>query len=69
MANHYRDRNLVKNPKPVRFDTYQQKFIEAAADWQGTNFSDMVRQLCEEAIDARLSAMLANEHNKQKESI
>lgn len=60
MANHYKDRNLVKQPKSIRFDAYQEQMIEAVANWEGTDFTSTVRELCEEAIEARIQAILAN---------
>lgn len=29
MTNHYQDRKLVKQPKPIRFDEYQEQMILA----------------------------------------
>ena len=66
MSNHHQDRKLVKEPKSIRFDSYQEQFIAAAANWQGSRFSEMVRELCEEAIDARLNAMRSSKQSRHE---
>ena len=63
MTHHYQDRKLVKQPKPIRFDEYQEQMISAIANWEGNDFSKTVRMLVEEGIRSRMDLILAHKPN------
>ena len=63
MTHHYQDRKLVKRPKPIRFDEYQEQMISAIANWEGNDFSKTVRMLVEEGIRSRMDLILAHKPN------
>ena len=63
MTHHYQDRKLVKQPKPIRFDEYQEQMISAIANWEGNDFSKTVRMLVEEGIRSRMDLILSHKPN------
>lgn len=56
----YRDRKLVKHPKPIRFDEYLDEYIAASANFSGVSYSEMVRIMCQAYVKEHIEMMTAS---------